>query len=110
MNNLVLLCPFHHRAVHEGGWRVKMDEWGVPRFFNPLGAPMPVVPAAPEVEVGGVAVGGEAPAGLRAGDHGLACWHAGREIRVWPGSTAWQGERIDWSWAVSYFWSGGKEH
>lgn len=110
MNNLVLLCPFHHRAVHDGGWRVKMDEWGVPRFFNPLGAPMPVVPAAPEVEADGVVAGGEAPAGLRAGDNGLARWHAGREIRVWPGSTVWQGERIDWSWAVSYFWSGGKEH
>ena len=98
MNNLVLLCPFHHRAVHEGGWRVKMDEWGVPRFFNPLGAPMPEVP------------GSEAPAQRTASDHGLARWHGGREIRVWPGTTVWQGERIDWSWAVSYFWSGGKEH
>ncbi|MDE2782153.1 MAG: hypothetical protein OXK77_04285, partial [Gemmatimonadota bacterium] len=86
------------RAVHEGGWRVKMDEWGVPRFFNPLGAPMPEVP------------GSEAPAQRTASDHGLARWHGGREIRVWPGTTVWQGERIDWSWAVSYFWSGGKEH
>ena len=98
MNNLVLLCPFHHRAVHEGGWRVKMDEWGVPRFFNPLGVPMPEAP------------GSEVPRQRPASDHGLARWNAGREIRVWPGSTVWQGERIDWSWAVSYFWSGGKEH
>ncbi len=126
INNLVLLCPFHHRAVHEGGWRVKMDEWGVPRFLNALGAPMPAAPEPPVVGVpevgevgsasGGLAPGvgglvprGEAPAGLPAGDHGLARWHAGREIRVWPGSTVWQGERIDWSWALSYFWSGGKE-
>ena len=49
MNNLVLLCPFHHRAVHEGGWRVEMDEWGAPRFFNPLGVPLPVVPASPDI-------------------------------------------------------------
>ena len=54
MNNLVLLCPFHHRAVHEGGWRVKMDEWGVPRFFNPLGAPMPEVPGVGRVAAGGL--------------------------------------------------------
>ncbi|MYB07547.1 MAG: DUF222 domain-containing protein, partial [Gemmatimonadetes bacterium] len=110
MNNLVLLCPFHHRAVHEGGWRVKMDEWGVPRFFNPLGAPMPEVPGVGELVSEGEGPGGMAPAELPAGDHGLARWHAGREIRVWPGTTVWQGERIDWSWAVSYFWSGGKEH
>ncbi len=37
LDNLVLLCPFHHRTVHEGGWNVEMDERGVPRFFNPLG-------------------------------------------------------------------------
>ena len=62
MNNLVLLCPFHHRAVHEGGWRVEMDEWGTPRFSNPLGVPLPVqpepsdigdlVPASPDIAEG----------------------------------------------------------
>ena len=49
MNNLVLLCPFHHRSVHEGGWRVEMDEWGAPRFFNPLGVRMSVAPAASDI-------------------------------------------------------------
>ncbi len=57
MNNLVLLCPFHHRAVHEGGWRVEMDEWGAPRFFNPLGARIPAVPAAPDI--GALVPGGD---------------------------------------------------
>ena len=28
MNNLVLLCPFHHRAVHEGGWTGERIDWG----------------------------------------------------------------------------------
>ena len=56
MHNLVLLCPFHHRAVHEGGWRVEMDEHGVPQFFNPLGVHMPVVPEAPDI--GGLLPGG----------------------------------------------------
>ena len=44
MNNLVLLFPFHHRAVHEGGWRVEMDEWGAPRFLTPRDVRLPVVP------------------------------------------------------------------
>ena len=56
LHNLVLLCPFHHRAVHEGGWRVEMDEHGVPQFFNPLGVHMPVVPESPEI--GGLLPGG----------------------------------------------------
>ena len=49
MDNLVLLCPLHHRAVHEGGWQVEMDEGGVPRFFNPLGVRMPQAPEAPDI-------------------------------------------------------------
>ena len=122
MKNLVLLCPFHHRAVHEGGWRVEMNEWGVPRFFNPLGVRVPVVPEAPDV---GELVPGGAPAGLAVGlaadasappadvsaspaqDHGLARWYSEREIRVWPGTTVWHGERIDWNWALAYFWGDG---
>ena len=52
MNNLVLLCPFHHRAVHEGGWRVELDERGALRFFNPLGVRLPVLPAPSDI--GGV--------------------------------------------------------
>lgn len=61
MNNLVLLCPFHHRAVHEEGWRVEMDEWGAPRFFTPLGVRMPGVPASPDI-------GGLVPAPPDVGD------------------------------------------
>ncbi len=49
MNNLVLLCPFHHRAVHEGGWKVEMNEWGAHRFFNPLGVRLPVVPTPSDI-------------------------------------------------------------
>lgn len=59
MNNLVLLCPFHHRAVHESGWRVEMHERGAPRFFNPLGARVPAVPAAPDI--GALVPGGDSP-------------------------------------------------
>ena len=37
LDNLTLLCRFHHRAVHEGGWRVEMGEAGAARFRDPTG-------------------------------------------------------------------------
>ena len=84
MDNLVLLCPFHHRAVHEGGWRVEMDERGVPSFFNPLGVRMPLVPEPPDITdlLPEVCLGGRS--GGHCGDcpcrhpiHRTWGWHAG---------------------------------
>jgi len=120
LGNLVLLCPFHHRTVHEGGWRVKMDERGVPRFFNPLGVPVPVVPEAPDV---GELVPRDAPAGPPADvtvpsngapasptqDFGLARWHGQRGIDAWTGSSLCCGGRIDWDWALAWFLREGGE-
>ena len=40
LTNLVLLCRRHHRAVHEGGYRVDQDG----RFFHPSGGRDPRVP------------------------------------------------------------------
>ena len=100
MNNLVLLCPFHHRAVHEGGWRVEMDEWGAPRFLNPLDVRLPVVPASPDI--GGLVPGdGSAPA---AQDFGLGGWHGQDGIDAWTGDSLWTGERIDWGYAMMCLW------
>ena len=99
LGNLVLLCPFHHRAVHEGGWRVELDDRGRARFFNPLGVRMPEVPEPPEV-------GGLVPADAAAGeghDHGLARWHAQRGIGAGTGTPLWRGEVIDWGWALACF-------
>ncbi|MEA3019759.1 MAG: hypothetical protein QOI47_1283, partial [Actinomycetota bacterium] len=33
--NLVMLCWFHHRLVHEGGWNVEGDPAGRLRFIGP---------------------------------------------------------------------------
>jgi hypothetical protein len=38
LENLVLLCRRHHRAVHEGGFRAEVD------FYDPKGLPLPDVP------------------------------------------------------------------
>ncbi len=36
-SNLVSLCRFHHRAVHEGGFNVEILDDGAFRFLNPRG-------------------------------------------------------------------------
>ncbi|MGB9375902.1 MAG: DUF222 domain-containing protein [Mycobacteriales bacterium] len=35
LHNLVLLCSEHHKAVHHNGWRVRIDDDGVPTFRPP---------------------------------------------------------------------------
>ena len=116
MNNLVLLCPFHHRAVHEGGWRVEMDEWGTPRFLNPVRVPVPVVPASPDI--GGLVPRGAAaarPMSSRAfpvssaQDFGLGRWHGQDGIDAWTGDSLWTGERIDWGYAMLCLWGDGSD-
>lgn len=37
LDNLVLICSFHHRLVHEHGWTVKRDADGGTRWFRPDG-------------------------------------------------------------------------
>ncbi len=36
-DNLVLLCGYHHRLVHEGGWSIEMHEAGRATFVRPTG-------------------------------------------------------------------------
>ena len=44
LSNLVLLCRRHHRAVHEGGWRIEGDPAGTLRFIRPDGFRLPTQP------------------------------------------------------------------
>jgi len=37
LSNLVLLCGFHHRLVHEGGWRLVLESGSTVRWFRPNG-------------------------------------------------------------------------
>jgi len=50
LTNLVLLCRFHHRAVHEEGYRVDFPVGGRPNFYDPRGRPLPDAP--PPVHLG----------------------------------------------------------
>jgi hypothetical protein len=46
--NLVSLCRFHHRAVHEGGFGVQILDDGALRFVRPDGRPVDMPPPAHE--------------------------------------------------------------
>jgi hypothetical protein len=37
LDNLTLVCSFHHKLVHEGGWKVKLDEQLRARWWRPNG-------------------------------------------------------------------------
>ncbi len=47
LDNLVLLCRRHHRAVHEEGFTVRLDPTGDAEFCWPNGRPFPAVPPPP---------------------------------------------------------------
>lgn len=47
--NLVLLCEFHHRRVHEGGFEIDVLGPGRFRFRRPDGVPVPAAPPSEPV-------------------------------------------------------------
>jgi hypothetical protein len=46
IDNLVLVCLFHHRLVHEYGWRVSLDPTGAAKWTRPDGDPFDPRPRA----------------------------------------------------------------
>ncbi|HEY3210311.1 MAG TPA: HNH endonuclease signature motif containing protein, partial [Actinomycetota bacterium] len=47
LDNLVLVCTFHHKLVHEFGWRVSRDRDGTVRWFMPDGTRYRAGPGPP---------------------------------------------------------------
>ena len=47
LDNLVLVCTFHHRLVHELGWKLERDRSGEVRWFRPDGTRHRSGPAPP---------------------------------------------------------------
>jgi hypothetical protein len=41
LDNLIELCWFHHRLVHEGGWKIRLDDTGNVVVTNPAGNVIP---------------------------------------------------------------------
>ena len=98
LDNLILLCRFHHRAVHEGGWRVEMGSAGVAGFRDPEGRLVPAVPPArADVKAAPMV------------DAGLGRWHRQTGINPWTAAGKWEGDRLDLDWALWVLW-GQYEH
>ena len=92
LDNLVLLCRRHHRAVHEEGFRVALDDDGDVRFLRPDGRLLVAAPPAPAWT---------GPA-LEPTNRRLAA--EGSTIDPRTGMPAWQGERLDLDWAIGVLW------
>jgi hypothetical protein len=90
LENLLLLCRRHHRAVHEEGFTVEL-RGGEARFRRPDGRLLPVSPAPPPLPAD--------PTGALVADHR----RAGLGIHAETALPWWQGERFDLGPAVTAF-------
>jgi hypothetical protein len=51
LENLILLCGYHHRFVHEHGWKIEADIEGRPIFVRPNGEVYPPARPAPDARI-----------------------------------------------------------
>ena len=86
LDNLVLLCRRHHRAVHEDGFRLEMDD-GLPSFRRPDGTPLPESPERDRLDVDPVEILRDRYAAAPAGPAPLC-----------------GGGRLDLDWAIAALW------
>ena len=95
LENLVLLCRRHHRAVHEEGFGLTLDAEGEPQFTQPNGWPLPMVPAGP-------AWTGDplAPTDATLARNGIV-------IDSTTSRPNWCGERLDLPYVISVAWRPG---
>ena len=88
LDNVVLTCRHHHRAVHEGGWSVRLDADDRAVFYRPDGRRLPDVPPSPAVP--------QAPAAaLEAANH-----RRGVDPDAWTATPDWLGEPLDLGLAI----------
>jgi len=93
LSNLASLCRRHHRLVHEGGFRVEMDEAsGEVRFYRPDGRLIPEVPWAPVLPA--------EPTESLVAEHEAE----GIEPGAWTPTPDWHGEPLDMPWAIDVMW------
>lgn len=94
--NLVSLCSFHHRQVHEGGFSLRLDACGDVEVQGPAGARLPHVPHRPV---------------LQAPDD-VVIWlddwaaKAGGAIDAWTATSSWDGEAVDYPECVEALMEG----
>ena len=94
LGNLVTLCSFHHRQVHEGGYGVRVRQ-GAIEFTRPDGR---VIPPAGRTHSGCFRGNTSAVCGARR----LAAFNAARglAINAHTARCGWGGERMDYNIAI----------
>ena len=96
LDNLLLLCRFHHRLVHEGGIRVRLLPNGEPEFSMRNGRPIPQAPSPPLLA--------EDPMAQLEQCHRKE----GLRIDAETGFPTWEGGSWDLNWALDSLRSIGK--
>ena len=94
LSNLVQVCRFHHRALHEEGLRVVADGAGQFQFLRPDGEPLPAVAPAPCWEGAGDPL---APTVVRLEASGIS-------IGPHTATPEWYGELLDVTAALDMLW------
>ena len=92
LDNLVNLCRWHHRLVHEGGYRLARDSAGGVRVIRPDGTLLPAVPRPPRWTAR-QSEGPLAPTTERLAAAGLA-------IGPYTATPLWDGHPFDVGWAL----------
>ena len=82
LDNLISLCPWHHKVVHDRGYTIAAPPGGAFAFYRPDGTPLPACPA------------------LREPDGSISEAHDAdiTEDTIVP---AWYGERLDLDYAIA---------
>ena len=91
LDNLVQLCRFHHRLVHEGGFGCEKGKDGQIVFRNQQGKPIPKS-------------GHQPPTYMENFVHRLKEKMEDRHIHSQSCVTKWQGEKMDRHLAVGHLW------
>ncbi len=89
--NLIMVCPTHHRSVHEGGWRVEADGRGGFGFVDPRGALVSEVVVPPPPSTADAIVETHRAAGPAITPQSIASLS--------------EGERLDLDWTMTAIWS-----
>jgi Domain of unknown function (DUF222)/HNH endonuclease len=90
LDNLVLLCPFHHRQIHEGGFSLRLTIEDEVEVHTSDGTRLPAQPRLTP-DLGVVDWGGDWWQGGVVG---------GAEIDAWTATPSWDGERVDYDAVV----------
>ena len=90
MSNLVTLCTFHHKLVHEGGYTVQPVSGGALTFRIPLGDVIAPSPRKPKGNADSVA------------QFNL---QRGINVSASTGDSKWDGERVDYDHVMFTFFA-----